>query len=281
MKMAILRERQWSVPLLGLFLLGFALAVPVVAQEAVVEESTRGSVEETEQDPQDLDFSSDEQPAWLGYEQQDSYQDDFTDPVAGDPLEEPFSSRVRDYEPPSDADPFAYREEVASDSERIAALEKQVALLTAQVAAMREVVHTERFPEMLALESQDPDDLFNTGLAAIASQQLDIAVDAFNSYILRFPNGLKLAEAFFWLGELYMSMEADKDAQNAFTYLVENFPNHWRTPMAYFKLGVIARSELDMVQSEALFTRVLSWYPNTPAAALASEALKSAGFASQ
>lgn len=98
------------------------------------------------------------------------------------------------------------------------------------------------------------------------------AIDRFNQLIVTYPNGQYTANAFYWLGELYLALpepQLEKSRQS-FVQVVNLYPDTPKLPDALYKLGVIYDRLGDREKSLEYLNRVIAEYPNSPASRLAS-----------
>ena len=65
------------------------------------------------------------------------------------------------------------------------------------------------------------------------------AVLAFKQHVIDYPNSPYIANAYYWLGEIYLLQGQDELARQAFTLVVERHPSHSKALDANFKLGKI------------------------------------------
>jgi tol-pal system protein YbgF len=65
------------------------------------------------------------------------------------------------------------------------------------------------------------------------------AVLAFKQHIIDYPASPYIANAHYWLGEIYLLQGQDELARQAFTMVVEHYPTHGKALDANFKLGKI------------------------------------------
>ncbi len=65
------------------------------------------------------------------------------------------------------------------------------------------------------------------------------AVSAFKQHIVDYPNSPYIANAYYWLGEIYLLQGQDELARQAFTRVVEQYSGHSKSLDANFKLGKI------------------------------------------
>ena len=65
------------------------------------------------------------------------------------------------------------------------------------------------------------------------------AVTAFKQHVTDYPDSPYIANAHYWLGEIYLLQGQDELARQAFTLIVEQHPVHGKALDANFKLGKI------------------------------------------
>jgi tol-pal system protein YbgF len=115
---------------------------------------------------------------------------------------------------------------------------------------------------------------YHAAFNLLSEKKYDDAINAFNNYINKNPKGAFLANAYYWLGEVYLKQQRTKTAIEAFNHAIEDYPHSPKVPDARFKLAIIhitqgktdeARQELQIIQKA---------YPNTRAAQLATAKLE-------
>ena len=65
------------------------------------------------------------------------------------------------------------------------------------------------------------------------------AVSAFKQHVIDYPNSPYIANAHYWLGEIYLLQGQDELARQAFKLVVDQHPTHGKALDANFKLGKI------------------------------------------
>ena len=78
------------------------------------------------------------------------------------------------------------------------------------------------------------------------------AVAAFKQHIVDYPDSPYLANAHYWLGEIYLLQGQDELARQAFTTVVEKYPSHGKAQDANFKLGKIYHQLGELKRARAL-----------------------------
>jgi tol-pal system protein YbgF len=108
----------------------------------------------------------------------------------------------------------------------------------------------------------------------IRQRQYDKAVDALHGFISQYPNTDLTANAYYWLGEVYLVMPKMEQAKQAFTVVISRYPNHRKSSDAYYKLGVVHDRLGDKARAREYLDSTVKRFPNTSAANLAQDYLR-------
>ncbi len=92
-------------------------------------------------------------------------------------------------------------------------------------------------------------------------RRFDRAIEGFREVISDHPGGVYEANAWYWLGELYLALDNPdlEESRASFVQVLERWPEHHKVPDALYKLGVVyhqlgepdtARDHLERVRSE-------------------------------
>ena len=73
----------------------------------------------------------------------------------------------------------------------------------------------------------------------LKQRDINAAALAFKQHVIDYPNSPYLANAYYWLGEIYLLQGQGEMARQAFTLVVEQHPDHAKALDATFKLGKI------------------------------------------
>jgi tol-pal system protein YbgF len=108
-------------------------------------------------------------------------------------------------------------------------------------------------------------------------KQFQPAIEAFNRQLTEYPDGAFSANAFYWLGELYLALPTPKLelARQSFAQVVNLYSDHPKVPDALYKLGVVYGKLGDRDAAERHMRRTRDEFPGTPAAGLAEAYLAS------
>jgi len=116
---------------------------------------------------------------------------------------------------------------------------------------------------------------YRAAYALVRGQEFDAAVDAFDSFLRRFPDGRYAPNAHYWLGELYLVIDPpDPEAsRQAFTLLLDQYPRNAKVPDALYKLGRVHFIKGNNDRAREFLRRVMREYPESSAARLAGDFL--------
>lgn len=179
---------------------------------------------------------------------------------------------------------------------RIQALERDYALLQGRVEELEHLYHEERemnrrrfldmdrrlreqFGEQLAPEDTlaEADMNTETGLYRRAMVLLDAqdytqASELFAAIINTYPNGEKVADAMYWLGEIGRSVEPKnlEQSRQYFVQMLTMYVDHARIPEAITKLGMVYHELGNETRALEYLDRVIAEYPDHDAARLAA-----------
>ena len=95
------------------------------------------------------------------------------------------------------------------------------------------------------------------------------SADAFNQVITDYPNGQYTANAFYWLGELYLAADEVEQARQSFAQVLALYPEHRKVADALYKLGVVHHRLEDNERALGYLNRVVAEHPDSAAAGLA------------
>jgi tol-pal system protein YbgF len=124
-------------------------------------------------------------------------------------------------------------------------------------------------------------DSYQLAYNLVRSKRYTEALNAFQNFNKRFPKSEQVANAHYWIGEIYLvqwqgnkkdMMLLDK-AAGSFLALKTDFPNHVKLSDALLKLGLIEKDKGNLENANQYFSQLKSQYPNSVAARLAESEL--------
>jgi tol-pal system protein YbgF len=132
--------------------------------------------------------------------------------------------------------------------------------------AKLESVHVQ---ENLVKEQSAYEQAYNT----INKRQYSQAIQKMQQYLTQYPQGRFVANAHYWLGELYLLSGDTAQARQNLETVINQFAQHDKAPDALLKLGFLAYDLNDWKQAEQHLSQVVSRYPNSSSAQLAQKRL--------
>lgn len=108
-------------------------------------------------------------------------------------------------------------------------------------------------------------------------QDYDAAIDEIYTFLEEYPEGDLSVNAYYWLGELYLSQGKHEQARQAFTIVTSRHDAHRKAPDALFKLAVANDRAGNGEQARKILDRLQERYPDSEAAALGREYLNEMG----
>ena len=111
---------------------------------------------------------------------------------------------------------------------------------------------------------------YQAAFKLLAAKQFDASIAAFKRYIDHFPNGRYIANAHYWLGDMYLQQHKVQLAKNEFHTVISQFAYSNKVADATLKLGMVAKQMGEMAKAKQYFRRVKVRYPGSTAAQLSS-----------
>ena len=122
-------------------------------------------------------------------------------------------------------------------------------------------------------------ELYDTARQLIRNRQYEQAVDQLNNFIQSFPESQLVANAYYWLGQVYAA-KIDPDLQRArqsLAQVISYFPKHSKVPDAAFALGKVHYALGDCQRAKTLLAQVVEQYPDKSAAKLSENFIRDMG----
>lgn len=117
--------------------------------------------------------------------------------------------------------------------------------------------------------------LFNSAIVLIEGEQFDEAIVKLEEMIETFPNGQRVPDGFYWLGELYSRDRTDSQAlekaRQNLVQLLRLYAEHKKVAAAMYRLGVIYEDLGDSSTSRDYLERVIEEFPDSREARLAED----------
>lgn len=104
-------------------------------------------------------------------------------------------------------------------------------------------------------------------------QSYDEAIGQLYDFIAGYPEGELSVNAYYWLGEVYLTRPQLEQARQAFTIVATRYSDHRKAPDALYKLGRIHDQEGKKEDARRFMERVIGEYGTSEAATLAKKYL--------
>ena len=111
---------------------------------------------------------------------------------------------------------------------------------------------------------------YKAAYALVRGQNFDQAVKAFEQFQRDYPDGKYAANAYYWLGELYLVIQPRdlESSRQSFTLLLSQYPDNSKAPDALYKLGKVQFEKGNREKAREYLDRVISEYGSTNSSAV-------------
>lgn len=100
------------------------------------------------------------------------------------------------------------------------------------------------------------------------------AVPAFQNFVSKYSDSQYVANAHFWLGEIYLLQGQPDSAVTEYRKVISDYPKSDKVQMAKLKLGFAYNDQGNVSKAREQFRKVKKDYPRSTAATMADEQLK-------
>jgi len=107
---------------------------------------------------------------------------------------------------------------------------------------------------------------YDAAMELVKAKKLKQALDAFAGFIVRYPDHMYVANATYWRGECYYSLNDFASAVAQFDGLLARFPASAKVPDALLKLGMSQKKLGSPTKAKVAFDRLRKEFPLTDAA---------------
>jgi tol-pal system protein YbgF len=122
---------------------------------------------------------------------------------------------------------------------------------------------------------------YQTAFDLVTKHQYVRAKAAFQNYMNNYPNGDYVANAHYWLGEIYCKNKDKTKAEAEFTTIVTKYPKAHKVPDAKLKLAIIHSGQGKVKQAKQELQAIIKDHPKSTAAQLANIRLQQMGVKTQ
>ncbi|WP_369601657.1 tol-pal system protein YbgF [Hahella sp. SMD15-11] len=110
---------------------------------------------------------------------------------------------------------------------------------------------------------------YQAAFELVRQQKFKEAIGAWLDFISAWPDSDLTANAYYWLGEVYLVEGELEKAEQAFIVVLGRYPDHRKAPDARFKLGVVYHRQGKVNEAREALRTVVENYPDSHAADLA------------
>jgi len=115
---------------------------------------------------------------------------------------------------------------------------------------------------------------YELAFTLLSNKQYDEAAVAFKDYLLKHPDGQFVANAHFWLGDIYFQQKNLSQAELEFNLITAQYAASGKAPDAQLKLATIHAQQGKTSQAREELKNIMTRYPGSSAAQLASVQLQ-------
>jgi len=109
----------------------------------------------------------------------------------------------------------------------------------------------------------------------LQEQQYQISIQQFAQYLIQYPDGRFVTNAYYWQGQAYVNLSMFNEAKTAFETILTEYPDGRKIEDAMYSLGAVYHRLGDNTNARQMLQNVITRFPNTSAANLADIYLRS------
>lgn len=109
----------------------------------------------------------------------------------------------------------------------------------------------------------------------LQEQQYQAAIEQFGRYLVEYPDGRFVTNAYYWQGQAYVNLSMFNEARTAFETILTEYPDGRKIEDAMYSLGAVYHRLGDNTNARTILQDVVTRFPNTSAANLADIYLRS------
>jgi len=106
-------------------------------------------------------------------------------------------------------------------------------------------------------------DRYTAAYLSLKSGRYDEAILSFQDLLHQFPKGELVDQAYYWLGESFLSKGDLEHAVDAFLNLTQHYPKSAKYQPALLKLGMAYQEKGRVGDAKAVFQRLIDEYPDS------------------
>ena len=114
---------------------------------------------------------------------------------------------------------------------------------------------------------------YEAAYAKVNARQFDQAIEAFRAFIRDYPDAKLVANAYYWMGEIFMAQNRTQDAERMFDTVVKNYTRSYKVADSLYKLGLVYARYGQQDKAQLTMQELIDKYPKSAAAKLAENYL--------
>ena len=146
--------------------------------------------------------------------------------------------------------------------------------VNAELAALKGVSAGKHKPESAVIPPPAEPDLYQQAMDMFKAKKYPEAKRLFRKYIEENPNGNRVPNAHFWMGECEYSRGRYEEAILEYQTVISKFPKSNKLPDALLKQGLSFERLGDMESARIVLSKLVKKYPGTSQAKVAAKQLK-------
>lgn len=117
---------------------------------------------------------------------------------------------------------------------------------------------------------------FKDAFALVRKSQFDQALQAFEQFLVTYPDSALTANVLYWTGEVHRAQSNPDLEKASFAYqqVIERYPNNAKVADAYYKLGLSQQGLEQTEKAKATMNKLIELFPDQVTAELARDFLK-------
>ncbi len=128
-------------------------------------------------------------------------------------------------------------------------------------------------PAELSPASDEAKQAYQAAYELIKNRNFEAARDAFNKFVMDYPNNQLTGNGHYWLGELALVLGDQGIALVEFKKVVDEFAGHAKVPDAVYKLGIVNDQMGNQALAKEYLQQVINQYGDSNAAKLSTNYL--------
>ena len=156
---------------------------------------------------------------------------------------------------------------------RVSGLQLQVSHALTQAKKTKSVTVKHEAPGIAPVAQGDLTS-YKLAFALLQDNHHEQAIVAFDTYLKQFPQGKYCANAWYWLGAIYLQTTKFDLAMPAFQHVVQDYPGSQKVPASWYKIATIYHSQGKQIQAKESLNTIVTVHGGDSMAKIAKKALK-------